>query len=84
MRVKTNLLTGDAEVWDPVNPDPFISLAAEQFIGQEGDTALVRTMGGCILHAHPGWLAIALGDSGVTFLTPENFGDGADCTWSRA
>jgi len=79
VRVKTRPLEGDAAVWDPADPEPFTALAGAQFLGSEGDTALIRTRGGCVMHAHPGWLAIRLdGGEDVQFSSAEN------CTWGTA
>jgi hypothetical protein len=51
----------------------------------EGDTALVRGKGGCVVHAHPGWpLILADGwEEGQAVLSvPENVGDAESCTWA--
>ncbi len=75
MRVSTRPLEGAAEAWDPADPGPFQALAGSQFAGREGDTALIRTQGGCVMHAHPGWLVIRAdgsGDGEALFTSPEN------------
>lgn len=77
MRVKTRELSGDAEQWDPAEPEPFIALAGAQFIGTEGEVALVRDSSGCVLHAHPGWLAVrADGSKAATFSSQQRLDRG--------
>jgi len=77
MRIATNPLEADAEVLDPANPGPFIALAGPQFLAMEGDSALVRLETGCVIHAHPGWLAVradGAGDGEVFFASPQGIG----------
>lgn len=83
MRVQSRLLAGEAEVLTPDNPEPFIRMAGEKFLGREGDTMLVRGAGGCIHHAHPGWVALRLdaAPGQVTFLGEGLFGDRDDQPW---
>jgi hypothetical protein len=86
MRIQTRPLEADAEAWDPANPGPFIALAGSQFVAADGDTALIRTQGGCVMHAHPGWVVIRVdgsADGEARFAAPENVG-GAASTWGTA
>lgn len=70
VHVVTKQLAGEAEVWDPAVPEPFAALAGSQFLGQEGETALVRDNDGCVHHAHPGCAAVRIdGQPGVGFLS---------------
>jgi hypothetical protein len=79
VRVKTRPLEGEAATWDPADPEPFVALTGTQFIGVEGEMALVRNRGGCVHHVHRGWLAIKPDGSGAgetIISSPENYGPG--------
>jgi hypothetical protein len=87
VRLTTRPLEADAEPWDPANPEPFKVLAGEQFLGVDGDLAVFRGRGGCVGHAHPGWLAVRVdgaGEGDVIFMTPEHAGGGPSATWDVA
>lgn len=84
MRVATRPMDGTAEAWDPANPEPFRALAGSQFLGADGDTAKVRTRGGRVEHAGPGWLVIRPDGCGEVILAaPENLG-GEYSVWGEA
>jgi hypothetical protein len=76
MRGKTRVMHGDIALWDPADPEPFKTIAGDQFLGQEGDTALVRDLSGCVMHVHRGWLAARVDgdDRGAHFAAP-GFGE---------
>lgn len=85
LRVATRPLSGSAVLFDPEHWGEFAGLAGPQLLGMEGDTALVRGKGGCVVHAHPGWpLILADGwEEGQAVLSvPENVGDAESCTWA--
>ena len=72
MRAKTRVLHGEAELWDPEDPEPFRRLAGDRFLRVEGDTAVVRDGSGAEIRAAPGWIAVRTdGDAGpVRFASP--------------
>ncbi len=83
MRLTTKPVSADAAPWDPADPGPFTALAGSQFLGADGDLAVIRTAGGCVMHVHPGWLAArpdGSADGEALFLAPDNVG----VTWEQA
>jgi len=86
MRIATRPLKATAEPWDPADPEAFIALAKGQFVGLgEDGRAIVRSRTGCVMHAHPGWLAVRLdGDGAVFFMSPEHYGDDTGREWGPA
>lgn len=87
MRVATRPLEGDAEAFDPENPEPFIALAGDRLIAVEGGTARVREEDGHEMTVYPGWLAIrpdGSGDGEALFTSQANFGPDAPRLWGPA
>lgn len=74
VRIATRPLQADAAPWDPADPELFKAIAGDQFLGVDGDLAVFRGRGGCVGHAHHGWLAVRIdGADGAHFMTPESF-----------
>lgn len=71
---------GPYTVFDPENPEAFVSAAGSQFARFEGRTAAVRTAGdggspGVEMTVYPGW-AVVLSAGGRRFVTPEVLAEG--------
>ena len=82
MRLTTKPVTADAEAWNPADPGPFAQVAGSQFLGNDGNLAVVRMQNGCVMHVHEGWLVVRIdgaGDGQAFFITPEHLG----VTWDR-
>jgi len=72
MRARVRAAEGPAATWDPADQGEFRRLAGPQFVGTDGDLAMVRTEGGCVQHVHPGWFVIRpAGSAAALFCTPK-------------
>jgi hypothetical protein len=75
MQVITQRISGEAEPFNPEDPQAFTALAGDQLTAVDGDMAVVRTRSGQELRLPAGWLAIRPdGETAVIFAEPESLG----------
>lgn len=82
---ETNHVEGVYAVWDPANPEPFLTLAASRNHRADGENVIYTGRRGIEDTAPPGWLAIQHEGTGDDVIicdpSPVNIGEGAPALW---